>query len=381
MQFHFFRRPFLGVATLLLVLTAAADQGSTTVPVTTLKNLQESLGFTNYWWDGDSLLLSNKTDWVRFYAGRKKTDVNGIVVWLNAPVQGLPTDGTWRIAVADVNLLSLALLAKYKSKRKPLRVMLDAGHGGDDEGASSKDPPLQEKSLTLALAQRIGAGLIRAGLKVEYTRTQDTTLTLLERTELARRKKADLFVSIHANHASNNNATGVETYVLPPSGFGGTAAGTRARGWQIGNRHDYHNTMLGYAIHSQLVAVTNNLDRGLKRQAFFVLRENTCPAVLLEFGFLSNPAETKRMCRRDWQEQSCAAVVSGVVAYATQVVALDGAVQAKHKRDAAANERWRKYLAQKQKAESSATNNATQVAATARAVTKPTDPDHIESTE
>ncbi len=343
----------------LLILAASgvlAEPYPKTLPLRTLQNVQESMGITNHLWDGDSLTLSNETHQLRFYTGRKKVEVDGTVVWFNAPATGNANDGSWSIAAVDLDFLTLALLPEKSVKPKALRIMLDAGHGGDDEGASSIDPPMREKELALVLAKQIGGALKKAGMHVEYTRTQDTTLTLEERTRMAVRKKADLFISIHANHAANTNAAGVETYVLPPSGFGGTAEGTRARGWQIGNRNDFHNTMLGYAIHSKLVAVTNNFDRGLKRQSFFVLRENSCPAVLLEFGFLSNPSETARMCDTNWQKQCCAAVARGVLAYAGKVEELDAAVLAKRQRDAEANERWRKYLASKRVAEAAKTN-------------------------
>jgi N-acetylmuramoyl-L-alanine amidase len=216
------------------------------------------------------------------------------------------------------------------------------GHGGDDEG---RGVPIRcEKKDLSDLAQRIGTQLKKAGLHVDYT-PRDITLSLDARARIARTKKADLFISVHANHASNLDACGVETYVLPPSGYPGTAEGSRARGWQIGNRNDFHNTLLGFSIHRHLMSTPETVDRGLKRQSFFVLRETSCPAVLLEFGFLSNAGETRRMLRTDWQIQSCAAVVEGVLAYARSAKTLDRAVADKRARDAENNERWRKHLA------------------------------------
>ncbi len=185
----------------------------------------------------------------------------------------------------------------------------DPGHGGDDEGRGVPIRWWKEKDLTPGSRQTDRRAVEKEGLHVDYTRTRDVTLSLEARSRLARTKKADLFISIHANHARNHNASGVETYVLPPSGYPGTAEGSRVRGWQIGNRNDFHNTLLGFSIHRHLAATPKTIDRGLKRQSFFVLRETSCPAVLLEFGFLSNTGEARRMLRTDWQEQSCAAVV------------------------------------------------------------------------
>jgi N-acetylmuramoyl-L-alanine amidase len=305
---------------LLLVLPFSAVRGDTasgTIPWRSLPHVKRTLGATHHVWDGETICFSNSQNVIRFYPGRRKADVNGTVVWLNAPVEGSVADGSWRLAAVDLDLLQLAVLQQTSNgKPEPLRVLLDPGHGGDDEGARCPDPLVKEKDLTLTLAKRIGTQLKKAGLHVDYTRTRDITLSLDARARIARTKKADLFISVHANHASNLDACGVETYVLPPSGYPGTAEGSRARGWQIGNRNDFHNTLLGFSIHRHLMSTPETVDRGLKRQSFFVLRETSCPAVLLEFGFLSNAGETRRMLRTDWQIQSCAAVVEGVLAYA-----------------------------------------------------------------
>ena len=334
---------------LLLVLPFSAVRGDTasgTIPWRSLPHVQRTLGATHHVWDGETICFSNSQNVIRFYPGRRKADVNGTVVWLNAPVEGSVADGSWRLAAVDLDLLQLAVLQQTSNgKPEPLRVLLDPGHGGDDDGARCPDPLVKEKDLTLTLAKRIGTQLKKAGLHVDYTRTRDITLSLDARARIARTKKADLFISVHANHASNLDACGVETYVLPPSGYPGTAEGSRARGWQIGNRNDFHNTLLGFSIHRHLMSTPETVDRGLKRQSFFVLRETSCPAVLLEFGFLSNAGETRRMLRTDWQIQSCAAVVEGVLAYARSAKTLDRAVADKRARDAENNERWRKHLA------------------------------------
>lgn len=310
-----------------------------------LNHVQAAVGVTNFIWDGDSLCLSNQQQNIRFYQGRRRLEVNGTTLWLNAVPDGSVSSGNWRLAGIDLDLLQLAVLPQAEGPLKPLRVMLDPGHGGADTGALGINPAVREKDLTLALAKKLGAKLKKAGMHVDYTRTGDTTLALDERSRLARKKKADLFISIHANHAGNTEAVGVETYILPPCGYPGTAEGSLPRGWQIGNRNDYHNTLLGYSVHRQLAAHANTIDRGLKRQAFFVLRETSCPAVLIEFGFLSNQTETFRMLDTAWQEQSVAAVADGVLSYARKVAALDTAVAEKRGREEEANERWRQHLA------------------------------------
>lgn len=318
----------------------------------TLLNVQTAFGVTNYEWDGDSLCFSNEQKFVRFYQGRRKSDVNGTTVWLNAPPCGSVTSGGWRLASADLDLLLLSMLPKEEGVPKPVRVMLDPGHGGEDDGASSKEPAVSEKDLVLAIALRIGEHLSQSGVTVLYTRTNDTSLALAERSALARQNKADLFISIHANFAANSEAVGVETYALTPSGYSGTTVGSRVRSWQVGNRNDYHNTLLGFSIHSKLATLPKTYDRGLKRQAFSVLRETSCPAVLLEIGFLSNHADTLKMLNTNWQEKCASVITEGVFSYAKKVEALDKAVAERQAHDAEANERWRLRVAAQEAAKS-----------------------------
>ena len=306
--------------------------------------MQTAFGVTNYAWDGDSICFSNEQHLIRFYQGRRKFDVNGTAVWLNAPPDGSVTSGNWRLAATDLDLLLLSVLPKEEGALKPVRVMLDPGHGGEDDGASNKNPAVKEKDITLSIALKLGAHLTAAGMQVVYTRTNDTTIALDERSLLTRRSKADVFVSIHANYASKPEAAGVETYALTPCGYPGTAEGSRVPGWQIGNRFDFHNTLLGFSIHSKLAVLAQAPDRGLRRQSFSVLRESSCPAVLLEVGFLSNRAEALKMLDDAWQEKCAAAVTEGVLTYAKKVETLDKSVAEKRARDTEANERWRRRL-------------------------------------
>jgi N-acetylmuramoyl-L-alanine amidase len=310
-----------------------------------LPHIQSAMGITNFAWDGESICFSNDQQLIRFYPGRRKTDINGTLVWLNATPDGSVPSGDWRISATDLDLLSLAVLPKQEGEPKPLRVMLDPGHGGEDDGASSKHPPVKEKDLTLQVALKIGAHLTKAGMQVSYTRTNDTALALEERSRLARKTQSDLFVSVHANYAANTEASGVETYVLPSSGYPGTAEGSRARGWQIGNRNDYHNTLLGFSLHRKLAMHDRSTDRGLKRQSFFVLRETSCPAVLIEFGFLSNPSDILKIQDAQWQEKCATAITEGILSYSRKVDALDKAVAEKRAHESEMNERWRHHLA------------------------------------
>ena len=304
-----------------------------------LAQTQKALGFTEYTWDGDSVCFSNASNVVRFYQGRRRAEVNDVVVWLNAPADGNVKAGDWRIAAVDLDFLVLSILPDAGCAVKPLRVMLDAGHGGMDDGAIARKPVVSEKTLTLDLARRVGGLLEEAGMQVVYTRTNDVAVALDARARMARREAADVFVSIHANFAGNTNACGPETYVMTPAGFPGTPENSKPRTFQPGNANDFHNTLLGHSIHRRLVQVDPSvLDRGLKRQAFFVLREVSCPSVLVEVGFLSNEAETTKMLTPEWKGQCALAIAQGVIEYARKVDALTLAVNERRQRPVAAKE-------------------------------------------
>jgi N-acetylmuramoyl-L-alanine amidase len=312
-----------------------------------LKQTQAALGCTNCLWDGDSVLFSNETDQVRFYPGRRRADVNGCMVWLNVLPEGNVSNGDWRIGAIDLDFIKLGILTATNGEPKRLHVMLDAGHGGMDDGACSRAPlVVSEKHLTLDLVRLVGQRLEDAGMTVSYTRTNDVAIALDERSRAARKAKADVFVSIHANFSPNPQSTGSETFVINAAGYAGTPEGSRARGFQIGNANDYYNTQLGYSIQRRLMEMDPKVpDRGLKRQSFFVLRETSCPAVLVEIGFLSNVSELLKMLEPEWMDTCADSISDGICEYASKVDALNVAIREKREREFA----WKKAKVEKEK--------------------------------
>jgi N-acetylmuramoyl-L-alanine amidase len=314
-----------------------------------LSRVEQCLGVTNCCWDGDTLTVSNSSDCVKFFAGRRRAEVNGVTVWMNVLPEGNPADGTWKMAAVDYDFLCLSLLATNAPvKASGLRILIDPGHGGEDDGALSGPPQFSEKDFTLDIARKLGERLGHTGFDVVYTRTNDVAVPLSDRSRMARTRGADLFVSIHANHASNSSACGFETYVLPPCGHTGTSEGSRLCAWQTGNRNDFQSTLLGFCVQSSLCRTqTNRVDRGLKRQSYYVLRETPCPSVLIELGFLSNRGEAADMRREDWKAAQADAVADGIAEYARRLSPLSDAVARKRAADEKANAAWRAKLAAK----------------------------------
>lgn len=177
---------------------------------------------------------------------------------------------------------------KYKMAKK---IALDAGHGGKDPGALGPSNT-KEKDFALTMVQKVEQRL-KKNKKVStiLTRDNDTFLELSERVSIAKKKKVDIFVSIHAN-SSNNVASGTETYY--------TREDSRA---------------LADIMHKHLIEATGLRDRKVKRESLQVTRETNMPAVLLEVGFINNPDDEKLLFDPAFQDRVADAIVAGIYEY------------------------------------------------------------------
>jgi N-acetylmuramoyl-L-alanine amidase len=252
-------------------------------------------------------------------AERRDIELNGINHWLTAPI--VSARGRLWMAKTDVLKTIDPVLCPYRLRGKlSIRtIVIDPGHGGGEHGTHGIVSGRTEKSLTLDLANRLKPLLVATGLRVVLTRTDDDALSLVERVEFARKKGADLFVSIHLN--SGGSATGIETYCLPPGGAASTATPSSRGGESslAGNRFDEHNVWLAHNVQRALTSATGTADRGVRRARFVVLRDVTCPAILIEGGFLSNPSEEKRLLDPVYRDRLAKAMASGILAYRSSV--------------------------------------------------------------
>ena len=156
------------------------------------------------------------------------------------------------------------------------------------------------------------------GFKVLLTRNWDSSVKLPERSSIAKRQKADLFVSLHFNGTASgqNEARGAETYAMTPAGGSSTAGNGSIRGNSYsGNRFNDSNLLLAYQIQKSLVARLGVEDRGVRRARFEVLRDATMPAVLVEGGFLSHPAESKKIFDAAYRREMAKAILEGIQTY------------------------------------------------------------------
>ncbi|MDH3998312.1 MAG: N-acetylmuramoyl-L-alanine amidase [Desulfuromonadales bacterium] len=227
-------------------------------------------------------------------------------------------------------------IPKSKATSKLRRIVVDAGHGGRDPGAVGPNKVL-EKDVTLKMAKALAKEL-RKRLKCEVvlTRSGDVYLPLEERTAIANKVDADLFISLHANANNSRKAYGIETYYLNFS-KNDKAAAVAARENNtslkqvsdlelilfdlMANSKINESSRLASEIQSNLVKKIGGKyskvrDLGVKQGPFYVLLGATMPSVLVETAFISNPREEKRLVSKDFQNTAAKAIAEAVHSYA-----------------------------------------------------------------
>lgn len=219
-----------------------------------------------------------------------------------------------------------------------MTVVLDPGHGGDETGAEGKTGIL-EKEITLDVAKRLKALLeARPAMTVILTRDTDSIVALDERTALANHLHADLFLSIHVNSAPRRDAHGAETYFLASqakdeeirtlAAIENNAAGVDREKlgadsgdlelvlWDLAQtKYLEESSDLAELIQKELNEALGVTDRGVKQAPFRVLMGATMPSVLVEVGFISNPAEESSLKSDEYRDKIAGALSRAVQAF------------------------------------------------------------------
>lgn len=272
------------------------------------------------WLSKNDVQVWNGSTKMQFAAESKKISLNGVIIILSEPVRN--QNGSPYIANVDLTTVVNPILFPPRNRaRSPVKhICIDPGHGGKETGYVVGRE--QEKKYTLLLAQELGDQLRRAGYTVSFTRTSDTLVELPVRPEIARRRGADLFISLHFNSAgyTSSEIRGVEAYCMTPQ----RASSTNARGESgnsgssgafVGNLNNARNMVLAYELQRAITHGAGVEDRGVKRARFAVLRDAEMPAVLIEGGFMSNPAEAKKIFSATWRKQMAEAIAGGIASY------------------------------------------------------------------
>jgi len=253
---------------------------------------------------------------IRAQAGTSEFYINGVRFFCNFPL----------VAREDENLISALDVAKIiepvlrpnkiSGAKEIDTVVLDPGHGGDDSGTSG--PWGSEKNYTLDVALTAREHLLRAGFKVELTRSGDEAVSLEQRVAFANKFPNAVLVSIHFNSASG--ASGVESFALAPAGVASNAStedhpSSADTQWYQGNAQDAANIALAAAVHASILSRVSVFDRGVRHARFHVLRDVKIPAVLVEAGFLNDPVEGAHIATASYRQQLGLAVAAAVTSY------------------------------------------------------------------
>jgi N-acetylmuramoyl-L-alanine amidase len=255
---------------------------------------------------------------VSLKAGSPDLYLDGVHYVMSFPIES--NDHDWLVSRMDViKLFEPVLRPTEISGRHSIRgVVIDAGHGGSDNGATSRLG--NEKTYTLDTAYRLDAILRAAGLKTVFTRRTDVFVDLYERAHIASLYPDYCFVSIHFNSAMEE-ARGLETYCLSPRGAASTSSAYLTRGdiqMLPGNEYDTQNILLASMVHSEIIKLNPGdatADRGVKRARFVVIKQNVLPAILVEGGFVSNHFEAARVNRADYRQNLAQAIARGVIRF------------------------------------------------------------------
>lgn len=213
--------------------------------------------------------------------------------------------------VIDVEKTVPAGEAKFSSGLKGKIVAIDPGHGGTDPGAISVRG-VREKQLNMSLALQVKTILENAGSKVVMTRVQDVDVSspegsdrdeLRARTLVANNNRADIFISIHHNSSASTDLNGVTTYYY---------------------RKTLFDVVLAQSIQDSMARAGGLTNIGVRSANFYVVKNTTMPAALLEVGFMSNPQEEQLLTNQAFQQKMAQAIVVGIDQFFGQAAKMRG---------------------------------------------------------
>jgi N-acetylmuramoyl-L-alanine amidase len=240
------------------------------------------------------------------------------------------------------------LIIEIKSKRKykdtkyvisdidkDKTIVIDAGHGGKDPGAIGYRH-YREKVIVLQVARKIKKILRARGYRVYMTRDNDKFIKLSHRTQYANKKKADIFISIHANSVRKNNVHGLESYFLSPSRSSrAEKIAAIENSADISEMSRYGKESFLSVLNHYKILASNKLaidlqrgmlgalnkkyknvkDGGVREGPFWVLVGAQMPAVLIEVGFITNPMEARRLVNTKYQTTLAIGIANGIQRY------------------------------------------------------------------
>lgn len=189
----------------------------------------------------------------------------------------------------------------FRKKDQKIVIMVDPGHGGDDFGTNPLgSAKYHEKYLNLSTSQLLKDYLNKMGYAVILTRTDDTFISLDQRSDMANQKKADLFVSVHYNSAPSTDANGIEVFYYHDNANPNRMKKSKA---------------LARAVIAKMIEQTQAKSRGIKQGNLAVIRETNMPAILIEGGFMTNTHEMEKIKKLSYQKSIAQGIAHGIHDY------------------------------------------------------------------
>lgn len=197
--------------------------------------------------------------------------------------------GYWLVST---NFPSIESDSTIPSSLATATIVIDAGHGGDDPGAVVDFSSVHEKDLTLSTANKLKSLLEAVGTKVIMTRSDDSSVSLINRAEIANAADADIFISIHYDASETDSLSGTTTYY-----------------------YNQNNRSLANTINKYLAMRLRLPNNGYYFENYAVLRENSQPAVLLELGYINNRSDNSIISTPSYQEDVATAILEALQEY------------------------------------------------------------------
>ena len=277
-------------------------------------DVKKFYGFPSLRREGRAIWFRSQALIMKWSPGADDIFINNVKFCLSFPIED--RNGEAMVSRVDLaKLLHPIIRPSHIQNAVPFNtVVIDAGHGGEDSGAVG--PYGAEKNYTLDTAFRLKKRLEAAGYKTVLTRSTDVFITRPGRVAIANKYPTAIFVSIHFN-SFGSSAAGLETFALAPAGTANTDKALKESDFSMrrGNERDSENIALATAVHANCLARLRGIDRGVKRDRFDVLTGILRPGILVEGGFVSNPAEGAKIHRPEYRENLAEAILGGIQNY------------------------------------------------------------------
>lgn len=282
--------------------------------------------------------------------GKEETSLPGSVLGLAPPATGfaeknIPSDilppPPPEEEEKNVERSEMPSVPRSGPEQKLKKIVVDAGHGGEDPGAIGPKG-IKEKDINLLVAEDLASVLEKNGYKVYMTRTEDVFIPLADRTKLANKVMADLFVSIHCNASIVKNTSGFEIYFLSEKATDSAAEAVANMENSVialeehnaAVKKDTEKLLLSMAVNefineSSLVCgiidqqickgFSNLSSRGVKQANFYVLRGASMPAVLVELAFITHAKEEKLLRKSKFRKKLAESIAKGIKLYEKEI--------------------------------------------------------------